>query len=139
MPSGPDDFLLSSLDIYLPSSGMEIYGMTNGSCPRVLRSQNSCRIFEYSGSYTSSDRGFAKHSATERKREREREREVGGDQSQHSTNLSTATLYPVQETLGRDRGHTTFFHSDTSHQITSSSLELWIRFRSDIGSKPVVW
>ena len=26
MPSGPDDFLLSSLDIYLPSSGLEIYG-----------------------------------------------------------------------------------------------------------------
>ena len=56
MPSGPDDILLSSLDIYLPSSGMEIYGMTNGSCPRVFRSQN-----------TSSDRGFAKHSATEKK------------------------------------------------------------------------
>ena len=39
MPSGPDDFLLSSLDIYLPSSGMEIYGMTNDSCPRVFRSK----------------------------------------------------------------------------------------------------
>ena len=57
MPSGPDDFLLSSLDIYLPSSGMEICGMTNVSCPRVFRSQNSYRIFEHSDK---SDRGFAK-------------------------------------------------------------------------------
>ena len=48
MPSDPDDFLLSIVDICLPSSGMEIYGMTNGSCPRVFRSINSCRIFEQS-------------------------------------------------------------------------------------------
>ena len=61
MPSGPDDFLFSSLGMYLPSSGMEIYGMTNGPCPRVFRSQKSRRIFEHSESYiyTSSDRGFA--------------------------------------------------------------------------------
>ena len=68
MPSGQDDFLLSSLDIYLPSSGMEIYGMTNGSCPRVFRSQNSCRIFEHSESHTSSNRGFA----TEKKKKNDR-------------------------------------------------------------------
>ena len=67
MPSGPDEFLLSSLDTYLPSSGMEIYGMTNGSCPRVFRSQNSCRIFEHSESYTSSDRGFIKKTFCYRK------------------------------------------------------------------------
>ena len=41
MPSDPDDFLLSIVDICLPSSGMEMYGMTNGSCPRVFRSINS--------------------------------------------------------------------------------------------------
>ena len=67
MPSGPDDLLLSILDICLPSSGMEIYGMKNGSCPRVFFSQNSCRIFEQSEWYATPDRGFAQNSATERK------------------------------------------------------------------------
>ena len=47
-PSRPDDFLFSSLDMYLPSSETERYGITNGSCPLVLCLQNSCRGFEHS-------------------------------------------------------------------------------------------
>ena len=35
-PSRPDVFLLSSLDMYLPSSETERYGTTNGSCPHFL-------------------------------------------------------------------------------------------------------
>ena len=38
----------SSLDIYLPSSETERYGMTNGSCPLVFCLQKSCRGFEHS-------------------------------------------------------------------------------------------
>ena len=47
-PSRPDMFLFSTFDIYLPSSETETYGMTNGSCPRVLCWQQLCRRFEYS-------------------------------------------------------------------------------------------
>ena len=36
IPSRPDDFLFSSLDMYLPSSETERYGMTNGSYPLVV-------------------------------------------------------------------------------------------------------
>ena len=36
IPSRPDYVLLSSLDMYLPSSETERYGMTNGSCPLVF-------------------------------------------------------------------------------------------------------
>ena len=38
----------SSLDMYLPSSETERYGMTNGSCPLVFCLQISCRGFEHS-------------------------------------------------------------------------------------------
>ena len=38
----------SSLDMYLPSSETERYGMTNGSCPLVFCLQKSCRGFEHS-------------------------------------------------------------------------------------------
>ena len=48
IPSRPDDFLFSSLDIYLPSSETERYGMTNGSCPLIFCLQKSCRGFEHS-------------------------------------------------------------------------------------------
>ena len=37
--------------MYLPSSGMEIYVMTNGPCPRVFRWQKSRRILEHSEPY----------------------------------------------------------------------------------------
>ena len=36
IPSRPDDFLLSSLDMYLPSSETERYGITNGLPDRFL-------------------------------------------------------------------------------------------------------
>ena len=67
IPSRPDYVLLSSLDMYLPSSETERYGMTNGSCPLVFCFvfvcfclQKSCRGFEHSytavlGSVTDSD------------------------------------------------------------------------------------
>ena len=48
IPSRPDEFLFSSLDMYLPSSETERYGMTNGSCPLVFCLQKSCRGFEHS-------------------------------------------------------------------------------------------
>ena len=48
IPSRPDDFLLSSFDMYLPSSDSERYGMTNGSCPLVVCLQKSCRRLEHS-------------------------------------------------------------------------------------------
>ena len=48
IPSRPDDFLFSSLDMYLPSSETERYGITNGSCPLVFCLQKSCRGFEHS-------------------------------------------------------------------------------------------
>ena len=38
----------SRLDMYLPSSETERYGMTNGSCPLVFCLQKSCRGFEHS-------------------------------------------------------------------------------------------
>ena len=45
----PDQTIyFSSLDMYLPSSETERYGMTNGSCPLVLCLQKSCRGFEHS-------------------------------------------------------------------------------------------
>ena len=37
----------SSLDMYLPSSETERYGITNGSCPLVFCLQKSCRGFEH--------------------------------------------------------------------------------------------
>ena len=63
IPSIPDEFWFSSLDIYLPSSETEKYGMTNGSCPLVFCLQKSCRGFEHSytfvlGSINDSDRMF---------------------------------------------------------------------------------
>ena len=48
IPSRPDDFLFSSLDMYLPSSETEKYGMINGTCPLVFCLQKSCREFEHS-------------------------------------------------------------------------------------------
>ena len=48
IPSRPDDFLFSSLDMYLHSSETERYGITNGSCPLVFCLQKSCRRFEHS-------------------------------------------------------------------------------------------
>ena len=39
IPSRPDDFF-PSLDMYLPSSEMERYGMTYGSCPLVSACRN---------------------------------------------------------------------------------------------------
>ena len=49
IPSRPDDFFLfSSLDMYLPSSKTERYGITNGSCQLVFCSQKSCSGFEHS-------------------------------------------------------------------------------------------
>ena len=47
IPSRPDDYLLSSLDMYLPSSETERCGMTNGSCPLVFCLQKSFRGFEH--------------------------------------------------------------------------------------------
>ena len=41
-------FLFFSLDMYLPSSETERYGMTNGSLPLVFCLQKSCRGFEHS-------------------------------------------------------------------------------------------
>ena len=49
IPSRPDDFLFFSLDMYLPSSETERYGMTNRSCPLVFCLQKSCRGFEREG------------------------------------------------------------------------------------------
>ena len=46
IPSRPDDFLFSSLDMYLPSSETERYGMTNGSCPLCFCLQKSCGGFD---------------------------------------------------------------------------------------------
>ena len=40
--------LFSSLDMYLPSSETERYGITDGSCPLVFCLQKSCRGFEHS-------------------------------------------------------------------------------------------
>ena len=48
IPSRPDDFLFPSLDMYLPSSETERYGITNGSCPLVFCLQKSCRGCEHS-------------------------------------------------------------------------------------------
>ena len=60
IPSRTDDCLFSSLDMYLPSSKTESYGITNGSCPPVFCLQKSCRGFEHSytfvlGSFNDSD------------------------------------------------------------------------------------
>ena len=51
IPSRPDDFLFSSLDMYLPGSETERYGITNGSCPLVFCLQKSCREFEHSHTF----------------------------------------------------------------------------------------
>ena len=48
IPSRPDDFLFSSLDMCLPSSETERYGMPSWSCPLVFCLQKSCRGFEHS-------------------------------------------------------------------------------------------
>ena len=48
IPSRPDVWVFSSLDMNLPSSETERYGMTNGSCPQVFCLQKSCRGFEHS-------------------------------------------------------------------------------------------
>ena len=48
IPSRPDDFLFSSLDMCLPSSETERYGITNGSCPLVFILLKSCRGFQHS-------------------------------------------------------------------------------------------
>ena len=48
IPSRTDDCLFSSLDMYLPSSETERYGITNRSCALVLCLQKSCRGFEHS-------------------------------------------------------------------------------------------
>ena len=42
------DCLFSCLDMYLPSSETERYGMTNGSCPLGFYLKKSCRGFEHS-------------------------------------------------------------------------------------------
>ena len=64
IPSRPDDFLFSSLDMYLPSSETERYGITNGSCPLVFCLQKSCRGFEHSYTFVL---GFINDSDTDRK------------------------------------------------------------------------
>ena len=43
IPSRLDDFLFSSLDMYLPSSETERYGITNGSCPLVFARRKGIR------------------------------------------------------------------------------------------------
>ena len=43
IPFRPDDFLFSSLDMYLPSSETERYGITNGSCPLVFARRKGIR------------------------------------------------------------------------------------------------
>ena len=48
IPSRPEEFLFSSLDMYLPRSETERYGITNGSCQLVFCSQKSCSGFEHS-------------------------------------------------------------------------------------------
>ena len=40
--------LFPSLNMYLPSSQTERYGMTNGSCPLAFCLQKSCRGFGHS-------------------------------------------------------------------------------------------
>ena len=69
MPSGLDDFLLSSLDMYLPSSGMEIIIIWYDKwlLPLVFFTHKIHVEYLSIQLYTSSDRGFAKDSATERK------------------------------------------------------------------------
>ena len=65
IPSRPDDFFFSSLDMYLPSSETERYGMTNGSCPLVVVFlQKSCRGFDHSHTFVL---GFVNDSDTDRK------------------------------------------------------------------------
>ena len=64
IPSRPDDFLFFSLDMYLPSSEKERYGMTNGSFPLVFCLQKSCRGFEYSYTFVL---GSVNDSDTDRK------------------------------------------------------------------------
>ena len=48
IPSTPGKFLFSCLDVYLHSSEMERYGMTNGSCPLGFCLQISRRGLEHS-------------------------------------------------------------------------------------------
>ena len=57
-------FLFSSLDIYLPSSETDRYGMTNGPCPLVFCLQKSCRGFEHSYTFVL---GSVNDSNTDRK------------------------------------------------------------------------
>ena len=64
IPSRPDDFLFSILDMYLPSSETERYGIRNGSCPLVFYSQKSCRGFEHSYTFVL---GSVNDSDTDRK------------------------------------------------------------------------
>ena len=64
IPSRPDDFMFSSLDMYLPSSETERYGILNGSCPLVFCLQKSCRGFEHSYTFVL---GYINDSDTDRK------------------------------------------------------------------------
>ena len=57
-------FLFSSLDMHLPISETDRYGITNGSCPLVFCLMKSCRELEHSYTFVF---GSVNDSDTDRK------------------------------------------------------------------------